>query len=224
MPLDLFPARLLRRSAGGLRPPDPPPEHPSRTVLALDGLRTTLQVLKESSDIFPPLKSSVSGVLSLWDLVERLDSVNGDVAALASRASSILLAMNCAAGADPQTANLLLNSPEVLRPIDTLNSAILGIGDVLANLPSKGVKRLKYLRQNELRLVALKDELVAAQEAFIVGMHTVQSLQTAKMADTTTSIASNISDVNASLSVVTGEITKLRTQVHFLQVTVVFLA
>ena len=51
------------------------PEHSSSHGKSLrnrctDATRTSLELLLQTSDIFPPLKSAVGGVLALWDLVE----------------------------------------------------------------------------------------------------------------------------------------------------------
>jgi hypothetical protein len=45
-------------------------------AVAFEGLKTTLRVLKESSDAFPPLKAAVGGLLACMDTVEVRDQVN----------------------------------------------------------------------------------------------------------------------------------------------------
>ncbi|KAJ7055041.1 hypothetical protein C8F01DRAFT_1160803 [Mycena amicta] len=203
------------------RPPDPPWSPPTlKTVL--DGTRIALELLKESTDAFPPLKSGVGAVLGLWSLAERVDSTSNQVTTLASRASSTLLAMNDALTAHADIAPLLLGSPLVLKPIDQFFAAVNDIHSSVEAMPMEG-KRLRNLRQNEETLAKLAAGLDDAHEAFTVGMHIAQAIYTVKVHDTTTQIASNMSDVSASLGIVTVELTKLRTQVQYLQLTVVFL-
>jgi hypothetical protein len=38
--------------------------------LSFDAIRTSLNDLKDSTDVFPPLKSAVGAVLAVWDLAD----------------------------------------------------------------------------------------------------------------------------------------------------------
>ena len=54
---------------------DPSQEEPSRRIanaasVGFEGLKTTLRTIKETADVFPPLKSAVGGLLALIEMVE----------------------------------------------------------------------------------------------------------------------------------------------------------
>ncbi|KAH9961047.1 hypothetical protein BC827DRAFT_1376429 [Russula dissimulans] len=75
------------------------PEHPlskGKSLKSLrngctDTMRTSLELLSQTSDVFPPLKSAVGGVLALWDLVERVKDVEDEARALLQRANETIL-------------------------------------------------------------------------------------------------------------------------------------
>ncbi|KAJ6611946.1 hypothetical protein B0H10DRAFT_333099 [Mycena sp. CBHHK59/15] len=56
------------------------PEHripdPSSMTLTSDAILTSLNLLKESADVFPPLKSVVGGVIAVWNLAERVAALD----------------------------------------------------------------------------------------------------------------------------------------------------
>ncbi|KAJ7019696.1 hypothetical protein C8F04DRAFT_1146978 [Mycena alexandri] len=58
--------------------------------LSSDAIRTSLNNLKNSPDVFPPFKSAVSAVLAVWDLADHVSEYDEHAEGLARRAFDIL--------------------------------------------------------------------------------------------------------------------------------------
>ncbi|KAJ7164114.1 hypothetical protein C8R46DRAFT_1351970 [Mycena filopes] len=85
----------LRWPWGRKQPPDPTAlqvlsaSSPKPSTLP-DILSTSLLALKESADVFPPLRSAVAGVLAVWDIARRAKRCKSDAADIAKRTEDII--------------------------------------------------------------------------------------------------------------------------------------
>ncbi|KAJ7060701.1 hypothetical protein C8F01DRAFT_1140644 [Mycena amicta] len=214
--------RLKRRRHDAPGPGPPDPHHVSNIVLTTDVLRTWLEVMKDGVDIFPPLKSSVGLALALWNLADSVSASKDQVEALAFRASSILNAMHNALSASPSISAEL--PPLVLEPILQFEAVLTDSQRTLERMSGDGWRRrLLHLRQNKSLLDRLAANLQSAHDAFTVAMQSTQAVYLARVNHTTGAMDDKLSTVSESLNTANVELTQLRRQVHFLQLSIVFL-
>ncbi|KAJ7689721.1 hypothetical protein B0H17DRAFT_1066115 [Mycena rosella] len=154
-------------------------------ALSSDALRESLTLLKDSTDVFPPLKSAVGGVLAVWDLAERVSASDENAQALARRAVGILdVIYKAVGGAGPVSPELLqemVKFEELLREISAAMEEYLKAGRV---------RRVLYLRKQESRLTQFTARLDVAAEAFKIGSSTRTELASTRIESTSTRIES----------------------------------
>ncbi|KAJ6521653.1 concanavalin A-like lectin/glucanase domain-containing protein [Mycena vulgaris] len=157
----------------GRAAPVPPPfdnTAPSFLALSSDSIRTSLNILRDSADVFPPLKSAVVGVLAVWDLADRVSTSDENARALAWRAVGILDAIYNAVGG----ANSVSISPGMLQEILKFKQLL---GEISAAMEgqlkaARSFRRVLHLRRHESQLAKFTSRLDAASEAFKIGSST----------------------------------------------------
>ncbi|KAJ7207609.1 hypothetical protein GGX14DRAFT_455855 [Mycena pura] len=87
----------------------------SKTAIATDALRTSLELMRESADTCPPLKSAIGLVVALCSVADRVAASDESAQALAWRAATILDTMH--RSLDPDTIDTTMLSPVVLHHI-----------------------------------------------------------------------------------------------------------
>ncbi|KAJ6542934.1 hypothetical protein B0H19DRAFT_1172454 [Mycena capillaripes] len=209
--------RPRRRLFASLAARERPKESPINVAaLTRDALRTSLELVKESSDICPPLKSALGGVVALCDLADRVAASNVDAATLAWRAVAILdtiynavdIGPDLDAKVPPQLLQNILQFEQLLSEIRTA---------MMKSIARKGCfRRVLHLRRNESDLAQFTTSLDSAAQVFTIGTLTAQ-----------TASLSRIEDAVEKVSMVSSALEQsnihLRNQVTFLQLTVVFL-
>ncbi|KAJ7192679.1 hypothetical protein GGX14DRAFT_479842, partial [Mycena pura] len=198
---------------------------PRLTVESSDAIRTALTLLKESTDVFTPLKSVVGGVLAVWDLAERISAADENAQALAWRLVGILDAIYNAVGAggsaiSPGMLQDILNFEELLREISMAMAAQLKPGRF---------RRMLRLRKHESRLTRFTSRVDTAFEAFKIGSSTRIELTMQKVQGDLSSAASVIEHTNVAvekIQTLTRELAqaniRLRGEVHILRSVVLF--
>ncbi|KAJ7907767.1 hypothetical protein B0H13DRAFT_1879313 [Mycena leptocephala] len=151
---------------------------PSFTTLTFDAILTSLNVLRESADALPPLKSAVGGVVAVWDLAERLAASDEDAQKLAWRAITILDTIYNAVGeADPQAI-----SPRILKSILDFERLLNDLRNAMDRIAKRGrIRRLLNLRRIESQLASFNSRLDLVAEAFAIGALTHVELAVVKM-------------------------------------------
>ncbi|KAJ7348002.1 hypothetical protein DFH08DRAFT_156036 [Mycena albidolilacea] len=151
------------RSRGRHKPPVPSVAKSSAPFLSLsfDAIRTSLNDLKDSTDIFPPLNSAAGAVLAVWDLADRLSTSDEHAEGLAWRAVCILDAIYNASGggAGPVSA-------AVLDAIRTFVGLLREISAAMEEELKPGRLRLQKRESGLAQFVARLD---ATSEAFKIG-------------------------------------------------------
>ncbi|KAJ6603464.1 hypothetical protein DFH09DRAFT_394036 [Mycena vulgaris] len=195
------------------------------TLLTLDAVRTSLEVVKESSDVFPPLKSALGAVIALCALADRISASDANAEALAWRAVTILDTIyNSVNPTDPGNV-----PPQLLHNIEQFERLLTTIYTAMDSIARIGrIRRVLNLRQTESELAKFAARLDSAAETFAIGTMTLQSVSLARIQDaveTVTVISSGLEQSNAQLC---GQIlvlqVQLRRQIRVLQLTAVFLA
>ncbi|KAJ7909051.1 hypothetical protein B0H13DRAFT_1878070 [Mycena leptocephala] len=126
---------------------------PPFLALSSDAIRTSLTLLKESTDVFPPLKSA------------RVSTSDEDARVLAWRAVGILDAIYNAVGEGTSTTI----SPGMLQDVLKFEELLHEISTAMeAHLKPRWVRRMLQLRKHESQLVRFTSRLDAASEAFKV--------------------------------------------------------
>ncbi|KAJ7018279.1 hypothetical protein C8F04DRAFT_1328405 [Mycena alexandri] len=161
-----------------------------------DIISTSLVALKESADVFPPLKSAVGGVLAVWDVAQRAKHSKADAHTIALGTQTIL---DIVANALPDPSAI---PPAMLLSIERFTLLLCEICASMEVLTrTTHIYRVVHLNRNEGLLQGIKDRLneacrdflaaltlrVEAQQATLAVVHADQHLQThiavQKMAD-----------------------------------------
>ncbi|KAF7378430.1 hypothetical protein MSAN_00269800 [Mycena sanguinolenta] len=132
--------------------------------LSFDAIRTSLNDLKDSTDVVPPLKSAVDAVLTVWDLAERVSTSDEHAEGLAWRAVCILDAIYNAIGdgTDPVI-------PAVLDAISTF----VGLLHEISTTMEEELKPARlHLRRRKSRLAQFVTQLDVTFDAFKIGAAT----------------------------------------------------
>ncbi|KAJ7282416.1 hypothetical protein C8J57DRAFT_1463137, partial [Mycena rebaudengoi] len=148
---------------------------PARSSLALtpDAILLSLTVLKESSDVLPPLKAVVGGVLAVWNVVQRAAAVDEEAKMLAWRAFTILDAIYTAIGdADAEAL-----SSAALRHLIDFERLLYEIRDAMEamtnrharNRVARFLSRGMSLQRSESDLARFNKRLDAAAQALTIG-------------------------------------------------------
>ncbi|KAJ7441949.1 hypothetical protein B0H11DRAFT_1932671 [Mycena galericulata] len=179
-----------------------------------DAIREFLSLVKESTDIFPPLKSAVGGVLAVWDLADvllavfRLFRIIDDLVAIASRAVAIFDSIFNAVGRSTTI------SPGMLQDILKFEELLHEITTTMEAQSKPRFRRLLRLRKQESRLTRFTSRLDAASETFKIGSTARVELVVEKIqADVSTAALANVLEQTNIL--LRGEIQVLRTLVLF---------
>ncbi|KAJ7900535.1 hypothetical protein B0H13DRAFT_2275335 [Mycena leptocephala] len=198
---------------------------PPLLAVPSEAIRTALALLKESTDVFPPLKSAVGGVLAVWDLADRISASDENAQLLAWRLVGILDTIYNAVTAEasaisPGMLQDILKFEELLREISTAMAAQLKPGRF---------RRVLRLRKDESRLARFTSRLDAASEAFKIRSSTRVELTMQKMQADFSSTASVIEHTNVAVekiqaltSVLEQANIRLRGEVHVLRSIVLF--
>ncbi|KAJ7479619.1 hypothetical protein FB451DRAFT_1239417 [Mycena latifolia] len=182
------------------------------TILALssDAIRTSLNLLKEAADVFPPLKSAAGGVLAVWDLADRVSASDENAQALAWRVVGILDAIYNAVGGGTSPI-----PPSMLADIVKFEALLRDISTAMEEQLKQGrLRRVLHLRKREGRLARFTSRLDAASEAFKLAVEKIQADVSATAADVS-STAALVVVVEQSNIRLRGEVQVLRTVVLF---------
>ncbi|KAJ6532927.1 hypothetical protein DFH09DRAFT_1181913 [Mycena vulgaris] len=167
--INLRPRGRQKGRAAPMPPPPPDNTAPSFLALSSDAIRECITVLRDSADVFPPLKSAVGGVLAVWDLADRMSTSDENARALAWRAVGILDAIyNAVGGAD--SASIF---PGMLQEIVKFEQLLHEISAAMkGQLKAGRFRRVLHLRRHESQLAGFTSRLDAAAEAFKIGSST----------------------------------------------------
>ncbi|KAF7375846.1 hypothetical protein MSAN_00474700 [Mycena sanguinolenta] len=129
-----------------------------------DILKTSLLALKESADVFPPLKTAVGGVIALWDIAERATHSKAEGRSIAERTQEIL---DVLADAIPDASAI---APSMLESnIDRFTSLLDEIKSGLEQIEhAKTFSRIRRLNRNARTLAELRSRLDEAYMDFVV--------------------------------------------------------
>ncbi|KAJ7282399.1 hypothetical protein C8J57DRAFT_1499392 [Mycena rebaudengoi] len=151
---------------------------PAQSSLALtpDAIMLSLTLLKESSDVLPPLKAVAGGVLAVWNIVQRAAAVDEEATMLAWRAFTILDAIYTAIG-DPDAEAL---SSAALRHLIDFERLLYEIRDAMEamtnrhahNRVARFLSRGMSLQRSESDLARFNKRLDAAAQALTVNIWT----------------------------------------------------
>ncbi|KAJ6522791.1 hypothetical protein DFH09DRAFT_1421460 [Mycena vulgaris] len=167
--MNLRPRGRHRGRAAPMPPPAPGSTAAPFLALSSDSIRASLHLLRDSADVFPPLKSAVGGVLAVWDLADRVSTSDDNAQALAWRAVGILDAIyNAVGGADSGSV-----SPGMLQEILKFEQLLREISAAMkGQLKAGRFRRVLHLRRHESQLAGFTSRLDAAAEAFKIGSST----------------------------------------------------
>ncbi|KAJ7266380.1 hypothetical protein B0H12DRAFT_159313 [Mycena haematopus] len=201
------------------------PEHQDdapATFLALssDAIWMFLVALRESTDVFPPLKSAVGAVLAVWDLADRISAYDKHAQALAWRAASILYAMNSATrarSAGPISQGML----DAVLQFEGILCEICAAMEHEAQLKLGPLRRVLGLQRRESRLVRFSAQLDAASDAFKIGCAARVEVAVAKIQADVAIIATSRDASSLALQLEQSN-TRLRGEVRVLRIVVLF--
>ncbi|KAF7367822.1 hypothetical protein MSAN_00846600 [Mycena sanguinolenta] len=199
--------RLPRRK----RPKEDSSESPTATRLTWDTIRTALELVNDSADVCPPLKSAAGGVVALCNLAERLAACDENAEMLAWRSVTILDTIYHSIDPDAHTIPVhfldgILQFEKVINEIRTAMEAITKKNRVL---------RVLHLRRNESQLAKFTTRLDSATEVFTI--HSMMSL--ARIEDKVEGVSVVASTIEHSNNLLHNRVELLQLQ---LQVAIVF--
>ncbi|KAJ7575949.1 hypothetical protein C8J56DRAFT_974178 [Mycena floridula] len=171
--------------------------------------RTSLVALKDSSDACPPLKSACSGLLVIWDTIERVKSSKDDGPALANQCTAVLKHLADAGQADPAniSAALKLHIEEFERLLDD----ILLFTKQMAKRRTgafRFFKGLKRLNRDEAELRQFQRRLDEAARAFFVAMTARAEVSMTRIGGSTTRIEDSTTRIEGSMTRIEGSMTR----------------
>ncbi|KAF7367823.1 hypothetical protein MSAN_00846700 [Mycena sanguinolenta] len=204
--------RLRRRK----RPKEEDSEDsPTATRLTWDAIRTALEIVNDSADVCPPLKSAVGGVVALCNLAERLSACDENAEMLVWRSVTILDTIY--SSIDPDTHTIpahflhgILQFEKVINEIRTAMEAITKKNRAL---------RVLHLRRDESQLTKFTSRLDSAAEVFTIHSTTIQTMALARIEEKVEGVSVVASAVEHSNISLHNRVERLQ-----LQVAVVFLA
>ncbi|KAJ7479684.1 hypothetical protein FB451DRAFT_163858 [Mycena latifolia] len=168
------------------------------TTLALssDAIRTSLNLLKEAADVFPPLKSAAGGVLAVWDLADRVSASDENAQALAWRAVGILDAIYNAVGGGTSPI-----PPSMLADIVKFEALLREISTAMNEQLKQGrLRRVLHLRKRESGLARFTSRLDAASEAFKIGSSTRVEMASTRVELASTRVELAVEKIQADVS------------------------
>ncbi|KAJ6505401.1 hypothetical protein C8R45DRAFT_923690 [Mycena sanguinolenta] len=166
-------------------------DSPTVTRLTWDAVRTALELLNDSADVCPPLKSAVGGVIALCNLAERLSACNEDAEMLVWRSVTILdtIYQSMDPDTNPIPAHLL---DGILRFETLINEIRTAMEAITKKKRVPRVPRVLHLRQNESQLAKFTARLDAAVEVFTIHSMTIQTLSLARIEDKVEGVSATI--------------------------------
>jgi len=192
------------------------------TLLTLDAVRLSLELVNDSADACPALKSAVGAVVALCNLADRVAASSEDAKALAWRAVTILDIIYQSVDANNEIPSHLLHS------IVQFEQLVIEIQTAMeATIKKKRVLRVLHLRRNEAQLAKFTAQLDSAAEAFTIGNITVQTMSLACIEDKILALArieDKVESISAVASAVEHSNILLHDEIKYLRLTVVFLA
>ncbi|KAJ7087465.1 hypothetical protein C8R44DRAFT_861855 [Mycena epipterygia] len=151
-----FPSRAKRKPS----PASTRPTRPKASALP-DVLWTAIIALKESADAFPPLKSTVGGVIAVLEIAERAKHSKSDARAIALRTKEIFDVIKAAVGPAPAIPWPMRES------IDHFTALLVEIRESMKEIAlTGGVSRVVHLNRNERTLQDIKAKLEDAYRDF----------------------------------------------------------
>ncbi|KAJ7087462.1 hypothetical protein C8R44DRAFT_30787 [Mycena epipterygia] len=149
-----FPSRVKRKPS--------PTTYPPIANAFPDVLWTSLLALKESADTFPPLKSTVAGVVALLDIAQRAKHSKSEARAIALRTNEIL---DVIADAVPDATAIPQPMLQSIERFTVLLDEIQCRMEIIAL--TGGVSRIMHLNRNERVLQDIKTKLDDAYRDFL---------------------------------------------------------
>ncbi|KAJ7281591.1 hypothetical protein C8J57DRAFT_78865 [Mycena rebaudengoi] len=197
----LFPSRAKRKPKS---PRLPFPRAPT------DILRTSLLALKESADAFPPLKSTVGGVIALWDIAE------ADAWDIAHRTQTIL---DVVAEAVPDGSAIPAPMLESIEHFTVLLDEIRKDMEKIAL--RRGLSRVTSLNRDERALADMKNRLDEAYRDLTVASVLRLEMKQEQMHSTLIGMNDNVEKVS---SVANDKLAPQISSILFYSRLIVFLA
>ncbi|KAF7367826.1 hypothetical protein MSAN_00847000 [Mycena sanguinolenta] len=188
------------------RPKDNPPESPTAARLSWDAVRTALELVNDSADVFPPLKSAVGGVVALCNLAERLAACNADAEILVWRSVAILDTIY--QSMDPDTNTIPAHFLDGILRFETLINEIRTAMEAITK--KSRALRVLHLRRNESQLAKFTARLDSAAEVFAIHSMTVQTMSLAR-------VENKVEGVSVVASTIEHSNVLLRNQIESLQ-------
>ncbi|KAJ7194638.1 hypothetical protein C8J57DRAFT_1739073 [Mycena rebaudengoi] len=166
---------------------------PNRTPALPDVLWTSLHALKESADVFPPLKSAVGGVVAIWDIAERAKHSRTEARDIALRTKEII---DLIADAVPDGSE---TPPSMLLSIDRFTFALDEIRCGTEAIALSGsLSRLVHLNRHNRTIQGIKTRLDAEYRDFLAVSALRVEVQQAANALIQAQMQSDIKMVSAS--------------------------
>ncbi|KAJ7616112.1 hypothetical protein FB45DRAFT_935295 [Roridomyces roridus] len=127
-----------------------------------DALRTSLTAIKESADAFPPLKTAVGAIVTIWDVAERAKHSKSDARGIAVRTQQIL---DVVVDAVPDPLEI---PPSMLQSIERFTLLLEETKYLMEEMVLTGrVSRIVHLNRNERVLRDIRERLDAAYGDFL---------------------------------------------------------
>jgi len=194
-------------------------KEPTTALLTWDAIRTLLELVEQSADVCPPLKSAVGAVGGLCNLADRLAASDANADALGLRVFTILKTIHNSIDLEKPVPQDLLHS---IVQFEQLLIEIQTAMEVLAK--ENHFLHVLRLRRNESQLVKFTARLELLAEEFTIGTMAAQTVSLAHIKNAVQTVSIVASALEHSNSTLEHSITLLRSQVKLLQFTVVFLA
>ncbi|KAJ7082487.1 hypothetical protein C8R44DRAFT_823015 [Mycena epipterygia] len=184
-------------------------------LLTLDAVRTSLELVKDSADVCPPLKSAAGAVVAVCNLADRVAASDTNAETLAWRAVTILDTIYNSVDATDPNAKV---PPQLLHHLLQFEQLLTEICTAMKNITKKGrLHRAFHLRRNESQLAKFTARLDSTAQIFTIATMSSQTASLGRIEDAVEKVSSVSSALEQSNI-------HLRGQVRCLQLTVVFLA
>ncbi|KAJ7884467.1 hypothetical protein B0H13DRAFT_2045764 [Mycena leptocephala] len=192
----------------------------SRSTIGFEAIVLSLNVAKESTDIFPPLKSIIGGVLAVLNIAQRVAAIDENAQMLACRAITILDTIYNAIGdteSEALSSSLLEHMVDFERLLNEMHHAMSQIRRW------SRMRRFLHLRRAEDDLQRFNSRLDATTQAFTLGAVTRVEVAVEKVHIDLAAVHAELSTVSLALEKAITMTHQLHDQVKFFRA-VVFLA
>jgi len=165
-------------------PPPPRPKPPDgwknilkqTSATSADVTKTFLIALRDSADAFPPLKSSASAVLAVWNTAERAESSKSRAKAMADRCCNILKILADIVK-DPNDV-----PPEMVASLDNFEILLQDIQQAIKPLQKRTLLNLlSHLNRDQDELDELNRRLDEAYHSLMISTAVLAQLELAKV-------------------------------------------